>query len=325
MTKCSILFGSAALAALVCFTNLPARAAASENTDDRATAQMIVTAQSKHHDESAPDVEKQDVAVYENGHRANVVSWSALKGPDAAMQLFVVLDSSSRVNAIGTHIAELRSFMRALPPTASVALGYMTNGRVQVAESFTDDHEAAAKAVSLPGGSVGSNASPYFALSDLAKHWPAAPSANARRVVLWLTDGIDPYDTSMDMSNDIYLQASVADAQRAGIQVYSIYLSGKGGVDRSIYGVSQGQSKLSIVAEQTGGVAYNQGFTTPVSLLPYLDDFRQQLNNQYRVVFESPNEGAKAALEDVRMKTELAGVKLTSPAKVYVRPAFKAD
>jgi len=323
--KRSIVFGSAALAALACLTNLPARAAASENTDDRTTTQMIVTVQSKHHDQSAPSVEKQDIAVYENGHKANVVSLSALKGQDATMQLFVVLDSSSRTNAVGTHIAELQNFMRSLPPTASVAIGYMTNGRVQVAESFTTDHEAAAKAMSLPGGSVGSNASPYFALTDLAKHWPAAPAANERRVVLWLTDGIDPYDTSIDMSNDIYLQASVADAQRASIQVSSIYLSGKGGIDRSIYGVNQGQSKLSIVAEQTGGVAYNQGFNTPVSLIPYLDDFKQQLDNQYRVVFESTNDGTKAALEDVRVKTEVAGVKLTSAARVYVRPAFKAD
>ncbi len=323
--KRSIVFGSAALAAMICVANLPGRAAASENTDDRTTAQMIVTVQSKHHDEPAPDVEKQDVAVYENGHRANVVSWSALKGQDAAMQLFVVFDSSSRTNAIGSHIAELQGFMRSLPPNASVAVGYMTNGRVQLAERFTTDHEAAAKAVSLPGGSVGSNASPYFALSDLAKHWPVAPSSNVRRIVLLLTDGIDPYDTSVDMSNDIYLQASVADAQRAGLQVYSIYLSGKGGLDRSIYGVSQGQSKLSIVAEQTGGLAYNQGFTTPVSLIPYLDDFKQQLNNQYRIVFESTNDGTKAALEDVRVKTELAGVKLTSAAKVYVRPVTKGD
>ncbi|MGA7409799.1 MAG: hypothetical protein WBW33_04895 [Bryobacteraceae bacterium] len=323
--KRSIVFGAAAIAASVCIASLPARAAASEDTDDRATAQMIVTVQSKHHDQPAPNVEKQDVAVYENGHRANVVSWSALKGQDAATQVFVVLDSSSRTNAIGTHIDELQSFMRSLPPTASVALGYMTNGRVRVAESFTTDHEAAAKAVSLPGGSVGSNGSPYFALSDLAKHWPGAPTANARRVVLLLTDGIDPYDTSVDLSNDIYLQASVTDAQRAGIQVYSIYLSGKGGIDRSIYGVSQGQSKLSIVAEETGGVAYNEGFTTPVSLMPYLTDFKQQLDNQYRVVFESTNDGTKATLEDVRVKTELAGVKLTSAAKVYVRPAIKAD
>jgi VWFA-related protein len=305
-------------------TNVPLRAAASENTDDRTTVQTVVTVQSKHHDEPAPDVERQDVAVYENGHRAKVVSWLPLKGQDAAMQVFLVLDSSSRTNAIGTHIAELQSFLRSMPPTAAVGVGYMTNGRVQVAESLTTDHEAAAKAISLPGGSVGSNASPYFALSDLAKHWPVAPSANARRVVLLLTDGINPYDTSMDMSNDIYLQAAVTDAQRAGIQVYSIYLSGKGGLDRSIYGVSEGQSKLSIVAEQTGGVAYNQGFATPVSLTPYLDDFKQQLDNQYRVVFESPNEG-KAALEDIRVKTEVAGVKLTSAAKVYVKPEPKGD
>src|SRR5271170_2173898 len=233
--KRSILFCSAALAALVVFERTSALAAGPENTDDRAAAQLIVTVESKHRDQPAPKVEKEDVAVSVGGSRANVVSWSALKGQDAAVQLFVVLDDSSHVSAVGTHIGDLRTFLRSLPPTVSTAVGYMTNGRVRVAESLTTDHEAAAAAVRLPGGSAGSNASPYFALSDLAKHWPTS-TTNARRVVLWLTDGIDPYDTSAALSQDIYVQAAVADAQRAGIQVYSIYLSGKGGMDRSLYG-----------------------------------------------------------------------------------------
>ncbi len=171
---------------------------------------------------------------------------------------------------------------------------------------------------------MGSNASPYFAISDLAKHWPA-PASDARRVVLCLTNGIDPYDLSMDLSQDIYLQAAVADAQRAGIQVYSIYLSGKGGIGRTLYGVNQGQSKLGILSEQTGGYLYWQGLATPVSLIPYLGEFKQRLDNQYRLVFESPMGGGKPALEDVRVKTELPGVTLTSASKVYVRPASSGD
>src|SRR5208283_738637 len=320
--KRSLLFGSAALAAFVVLASTPAQAAASQNADDRDTAQMIVTVESKHHGQPAPQVEKEDLAVSVGGRRASVLSWSALNEQDTPTELFLVLDDSSRVGAVGTHIAELRKFLRGLPSAVSTAVGYMTNGRVQVAEALTADHEAAAMAVRLPGGSAGSNASPYFALGDLAKHWPA-PTANARRVVLWLTDGIDPYDTTMDLSQDIYLQAAVADAQRAGIQVYSIYLAGKGGIDRSMYGVNQGQSKLSVVAEQTGGYAYNQGFTSPVSLVPYLGDFSQRLNNQYRLVFEAV--GARAALEDVRIKTEVPGVALTSASKVYLLPVFKGD
>jgi len=312
--KYSALLGLAALL----LTSAFAKAAGSENTDDHASVQMVVTVESKHRGQAAPKLEKEDLAVYQSGHKAKVTSLSPLKD-DAPMQLFVVLDDSSRTNAIGTHIAELQSFLRSLPPTASTAVGYMANGTVRVAEAFTTDHEAAAKAVRLPNGSAGSNGSPYFAVSELAKHWPDS-TVTARRVVLLLTNGIDPYDTSMALSQDIYLQAAVVDAQRAGIQVSSIFLAGKGGADRSIFGVNQGQSKLSIVADQTGGRAYNEGLTTPVSLTPYLDQFKQQLDNQYALVFESNSDSPKAALDDVRVKTEIAGVTLNSPSKVYVSP-----
>ncbi len=316
--KRSFQLGLASITGLLILTNIEARAA-SENTDDRGSVQMVVTVESKHHGQPASKLEKDDIAVTQAGHKAKVVSWSPLNGDDAPVQLFVVLDDSSRMNAVGTHIGELQKLLTSLPPTTSTAVGYMAKGRVLVAEPFTTDHAAAAKAVRLPNGSAGSNASPYFALSDLAKHWPD-PTSNARRVVLWLTDGVDPYDTSSDLSQDIYMQSAIADAQRADIQVYSIFLAGKGPADRSLYGVNQGQSKLSIVAEQTGGHAYNEGFTTPVSLAPYLDDFEQQLDNQYRLVFESNNDSPKAALENVHIKTEIAGVGLISASKVYVSP-----
>jgi hypothetical protein len=322
--KRSVVFGGAAVAAALVLAAAPSLAARSENTDDRSTGQMIVTVESKHRDQAAPKVEKNDVMVTADGRRATAISWTPLTGQDARVELFLVLDSSSRTSAVGMHIGDLRAFLKSLPPTFSTGVGYMTNGRVQVAENLTTDHDAAAAAVSLPGGSAGSNASPYFALSDLAKHWPAPPS-EARRVVLCLTNGIDPYDTSWDSSQDIYLQSAVADAQRAGIQIYSIYLSGQGGLGRSLYGVSQGQNKLSIVSEQTGGYLYWQGFTTPVSLVPFLGELKQRLENQYRLIFESPADGVKPTLADVRLKTELPGVSLTSASKVYLRPGAGGD
>jgi VWFA-related protein len=317
--KHSVLVEAAAVTALLLSANAPARAAASESTNDRGSVQVVVTVESKHHGQPAPKVEQEDVAVYQDGHRAKVTSWLPLTGQDAAVQFFLVLDDSSRTNAVGTHIEELRGFLQSLPPSVNTAVGYMTNGRVQVAQGFTADHEAAAKAVRLPSGSAGSNGSPYFSLSDLAKHWPDS-SATARRVVLLLTDGIDPYDTSRGSYQDIYLEASIADAQRAGIQVYSIFLAGKGNLDGSLYGINEGQGKLGLVADQTGGRAYSQGLTTPVSLTPYLGDFKQRLDSQYRLVFESANDATKPALEDIRVKTELAGAVVTSASKAYVIP-----
>ena len=128
--KRSILFGLASIAGFsFCLRNTSSAQLRLRIPTTMPRVQMIVTVQSKHHEQPAPNVEKQDIAVRERT-RAKVVSWLPLKGQDAAMQLFVVLDNSSRTNAIGTHIGELQSFMHSLPPTVSVAVGYMTNGRV---------------------------------------------------------------------------------------------------------------------------------------------------------------------------------------------------
>ncbi len=87
------------------------------------------------------------------------------------------------------------------------------------------------------------SASPYLCLSDFSKHWPGAPSNAAvdgavapapaqhkARFVLMISNGVDPYNGSTSVMNQDspYVSASVKDAQRAGVAVYSIYFSDAG-------------------------------------------------------------------------------------------------
>jgi hypothetical protein len=87
-----------------------------------------------------------------------------------------------------------------------------------------DDHVQAAKALRLPLGISGINASPYFSLGDLLKHWP---KTSARREVLMVSDGIDRYYGSGNM-DDPYLASAIEEAQCAGVLVFAICAPGVG-------------------------------------------------------------------------------------------------
>jgi hypothetical protein len=123
----------------------------------------------------------------------------------------------------------------------------------------------------------GVNGSPYFALSDLVKHWPSK-QANRRRAVLMLTDGVDRYFGSATR-DDPYVDAATKDALKKSVMVYSIYLQGAGLSGRNGWLTNVAQSRLMEVSQETGGYAYFQGFTDPVTISPFLNDLQDRLEN----------------------------------------------
>jgi hypothetical protein len=160
----------------------------------------------------------------------------------------------------------------------------------------------------------GENGSPYFALSDLAKHWPSKESTD-RRAVLMLTDGVDRYDESGTIE-DPYVDAAVQDSLKDGMLVYSIYLRGAGLYGRSGEVTNFAQSRLIEVSQETGGHAYFEAFTDPVTIAPFLSDFQNRLENQYQVIFEAPNGKGD---QSVKVRTEVPGLKIEAPTHIFVR------
>jgi hypothetical protein len=244
---------------------------------------------------------------------APVVHLQRLAGDLADMQLFVFLDDSTRSGSLGTHISELKTFFNSLPATTQVAVGYMRNGTFALSQDFTADHQKAADALRLPMALPGSNGSPYFALSDLVKHWPST-QATGRRAVLMLTDGVDRYYGSSDL-DDPYMDAAVNGALRQGVMVYSIYLPGAGAYDRRARVTNIGQSHLIEVGEETGGYAYFLDFRDPVTIAPFLNDLRERLDHQYQVILGSLNE---KGIRPVKLRTESPGLKIAAPTRIFV-------
>ncbi|MFZ0805484.1 MAG: hypothetical protein WAN03_04850, partial [Candidatus Sulfotelmatobacter sp.] len=147
-------------------------------------AHMLVTAEA-HHGSEVPPVNRDDVMVYEGKNRDTVTEWIPATGDHAALQFFILIDDASSTN-LGTQLDDIRKFIEGQPATTKIGVAYMQNGIAKVAQDLTDDHAAAAKALRLPMGLAGANASPYFSLSDLIKRWPASKD---RREVLMVTDG----------------------------------------------------------------------------------------------------------------------------------------
>jgi hypothetical protein len=259
-------------------------------------------------------LEPGDLTVLRGNTPVPVVSLERLTGDLADMQLFVLLDDSTRSSSLSLQLPELKTFLATLPATTQVAVGYMRNGSFGLAQAFTVDHQKAVGALRLPMSIPGENGSPYFALSDLAKHWPSKQSTG-RRVVLMLTDGVDRYWGTATM-DDPYLDAAVRDALKQGVMVYSIYLRGAGLYDRGSWVTTTGESRLIQASEETGGHAYFQGFTDPVTISPFLSDFQDRLANQYQVTIEGSRE---KGVQPVKLRTELPGLRIQGPTEIFVR------
>ena len=275
-------------------------------------AHMVVTVEPRH-GSGIPVINREDVMVYEQHDRDQVTEWVPAQGDHAQLELLVLLDDSSNIS-LASQLEDIRQFINEQPASAKVGVAYMRDGTARIEQNPSNDHSLASKALRLPMGVGGINASPYFSLTDLLKRWP---ETSARREVLIVSDGIDRYYGTGDMQ-DPYLGAAIEDAQRAGVVVFTIYTPGAGHEGHSYWLNYWGQLYLSRLAEETGGEAYYIGFNGPaVTFAPYLDDLSHRLMHQYFLTFLA-RPPKKAGLQKVKLTTEVPNAELRAPDKVYV-------
>jgi hypothetical protein len=224
-----------------------------------------------------------------------------------------------------------------------IAVGYMANAAVNVAQNFTADHELAVKALRLPRGSLSTMDSPYLSLISLVKGWQ---QQNVRREVLMVTDGIDrlrgvqpvasrvgpnpgtrnsrlgpdygpAYHSMPTMSPDVNSASEIS--QRYNVLVYSLYAVGVGRAARSSWDLQIGLSGLTKLADETGGDCFSLGTSSLVSFKPYLERLQKNFDNQYYVVFQATPKG-KGGLQRVNVTTEVSNAEIAAPDNVWVAP-----
>ena len=270
---------------------------------------MIVSVEAKHGKEE-PVIYKEDVRVFHDRDRLPVKEWVPYRGEQAGLELYILIDDSSTTE-VGAQLDDLRKFITAQPETTLAGVGYIRNGAVDVRQSFTKDHSLASRALRLPFGSGGASDSPYTAITDLIEHWPESQN---RRVIFMVSSGIDAWQPG---PTDTYLDDAISRAQRAGVQVYSIYAWPAGHFGHSFWRANWGQNNLSRLADETGGEAYFQALSMPISYGPYLDQFAERLDHQYRLTFFA-KVGKKAGFQKIRIETEVPNAELVAADNVYV-------
>ena len=281
--------------------------------------QAVITLDSK----TPATLTAKDLTLKVDGRAETLTSLAPV--PSTGAQVAILIDDGLRVSA-GRELSTLGTFVQSLRPGTEVFIGYMQNGRVNPTQTFTTNLAAAAHHLRAPLGSAGISGSPYFCLSDFVKKWPSAPresqpdlQANTQptrkaRFVLMITNGVDPYNGSTNITNQSspYVDAAIKDAQRAGVPVYSIYYSNVGYGNQRSSSLS-GQSYLSQLAQATGGVAYYQGMGSPVSFDPFLKKFESAIAESYIATFPAPGNKDFVRLQ---IKTTLPKTSVHAPEQV---------
>jgi hypothetical protein len=278
----------------------------------------IVTVEPKGGGELGQPVPQSAVHAKVAGKDAPVVEWHHY-GPQATqpnLQLVLLIDDGAR-SSLGLHLKELQRFLAEQPPSTEVAVAYMRNGAAALTTPFTTNHEQAGQTLRLPISSPGTNGSPYFALSDLLKRWPAH-DPNERREVVMITDGIDRYNGLRYDPSNPYINATIRDVIRNRAVVYSIYYHDAGFADRTEAGVDSGQNYLTQLSQAVGGEFFYQGTGNPVDFTPYLNEINRKLANQYELTV-TPPAGAKNIV-NLKVQVSAPNTRTQAPQQIFVGP-----
>jgi hypothetical protein len=280
------------------------------HAQEAVTVHAVVTASTRL-SEGGFTVPRKSIAVDLGRKPQEVFGWMPLRGTRAGLQLALLIDDSS--NFSFPRLNDIENFIEALPPTTQIAVGYMQNGRANIAQSFTNNHGAAASALWAARSTIGDSTSRYPCLSDLVKDWPGGKQDQRHEVII-VTDGIDPYSGwASYCADDPHVQATISDAQKSNVIVYSINSAAAGRRDVESLVEKAGQNYLIQVSNATGGKAY---FGYPVTLAPFLFDILCKLDNQYELSFVTATENAPESLE---VKTTEPNTRLRAPEHIWIK------
>jgi hypothetical protein len=231
-------------------------------------------------------------------------------------EVAILIDEGLRRN-VALQLDDIKQFLLGLPPGVRVMIGYMANGGVRSeSKTFSPDHAEIADQLRIPNSIPGISASPYFCLSEFVKHWPSNTRAN--RFVLFITNGVDPYNGSTSILNQDspYVQTAQEDAQRASVAVYSLYYPDSG--MRGGRANFSGQSYLNQISEATGGESLYNGTISPVSFAPFLKQFDRYIRESYTLGFHASSQKERRnTLTRIKVKSNVSGIKVHAPDSVH--------
>ncbi|HYN86047.1 MAG TPA: hypothetical protein VER32_12420 [Pyrinomonadaceae bacterium] len=249
--------------------------------------------------------------VFEDGEPQEILT---TRGAPQSPLTLALLIQDDLVPNVGPEVLRLADFIRRLPQGSRVMVAYLRAGTLQVRQKFTNDLERAAKSLRIPVGvDVAAPFNPYDLTRDALKRFDGQPVG--RRALILVSDGVD---LSRGASNStphtsVDLQRAIQDAQRRGVAVYTIYAPTAGGTtDTRRTFVGNGQSSLSRLSEETGGHAFIQGTSAPVSFERYVREIDTLLSRQFALTYLSTHPGK--GFHRIRVASDLTDGTIHYPA-----------
>jgi hypothetical protein len=183
---------------------------------------------------------------------------------------------------------------------------------LQVKQKFTNDLERAASALRPPiGVASASPYNPYVEVIEALKKFESQPLG--RRAILLVSDGLD-ISRGVDSSSptqSIDLQRAINESQRRGVAIYGFYAPTLVAASNPAL-VSNAQSSLLRLSNETGGMAFFQGLGAPVSFEPFIRDLDISLQKQAALTYLSTH--LDKGFHRIDVKSSTPGVRVAFPS-----------
>ncbi|HKG45110.1 MAG TPA: hypothetical protein VKB02_00160 [Pyrinomonadaceae bacterium] len=255
-----------------------------------------------------------DLSVSEDGEPQTIISIRGI-GTNSPITLAVLIQEDL-VPSVGNEIKDLAEFIRKLPKGSRVMVGYLRTGSLLVKQRFTNDLEKAASALRPPSGFASAGPyNPYVEVIEALKRFESQPLG--RRAILLVSDGLD-ISRGVDSSSptrSIDLQRAVNESQRRGVAIYGFYAPTLVAAANPAL-VSNAQSSLLRLSNETGGLAFFQGTGAPVSFRPFIRELDVSLQKQAALTFLSTH--LDKGFHRLEVKSATPGVHVSYPSG-YVR------
>ena len=193
-----------------------------------------------------------------------------------------ILIQDDLTSQVGNELGVTKDFIRSLPAGSRVMVGYLRAGSLDARQPFTDDLNRAANSLRVPIASASAAPyNPYVEVIEALKKFDS--SWKGPNTILLISDGLDVsrgFDTT-SAGHTMDIDRSIKEANKRNVAIYSFYAPSVGLTRVSSLASAYGQSSLSRVSHETGGMAFFQGLTGFVTFDSYFDRLRAELNRQY--------------------------------------------
>jgi hypothetical protein len=165
-------------------------------------------------------------------------------------------------------------------------IGYIHQGSLEVRRKFTNEIDRVAQSVRPPLGLASASPfNPFVEIIEGLRRFDSQPLG--RRAMIVISDGLD-VSRGADSSTpgqSIDLQRAITEAQRRSVAIYSIFVPSLVSAGQNLN--LNGQGCLERLSSETGGRAFFQGNSAPVSFDPFLKEIDALLSKQIALTYLS--------------------------------------